>query len=347
VRRLVKALAVLTILLILTITLPILFIETACRGTPIEQEKAIYITSTDDHRLEARTYLTYPEWHIVYAYEGYAEALKNGQPHDYPYVRSVFEFWSSLCALTKKSDTLGKAGFDAKSTIYTIGTSFTLEMTAKALYEETIGRVASWSGASPQDQIEEEMAAEYAKFLQQIPWYKFDFDGWTTKLRQAPTTSLRSHERSLALTLEWKTKAAYARLIAKAVAGIGADELTMKIAVTGVDPQSLPSATLIETQGEITILEVPRYRAFTELANTIAKQGGTILEIAGNDDILVSMIIERGDFYPSHGHVFLNRSKRVGFSSDRILLAVKTTDLQHVFTGYPNTPIRVEHIYDY
>ena len=186
-RRLVKILATLTIVLLFLLALPVLIVETACRGTSVAQNRPSYITAPSDHRPEARTYLTYPEWHIVYAYEGYAEALKNGNPQDFPYAKSVFGFWSSLCALTKEADTLGKAGFNAKSTIYTIGVSFTLEMAAKALYEETIGRIASWAGPSPQDETEAEMAAEYAEFLQQIPWYKFDFDAWVEKLRQAPT----------------------------------------------------------------------------------------------------------------------------------------------------------------
>jgi hypothetical protein len=346
-RHLLKTLGTLTIILLLVIALPIATVELTCRGEPLPQSEARYITAPNDQRPEARTYLTYPEWHIVYAYEGYAETLKTGKPHDFPYAKAVFGFWKSLCALTKKSDTLGQAGFDAKSTIYTIGASFTLEMVAKAIYEETIGRIVALTGTSPQDTIEAEMAKDYANFLQQIPWYKYDFDAQTTLLWDAPTANFRAYERRIALGLEWKAKAAYARLIARAVAGMTPDALTMKIAISNVDPITLQDVKLIETQNQVAILDVPRYRIFTRLVEQIASKGGTIQEIAGNDDILVSMIIEQGDFYPAKDHTLLSRTARVGFTSDRVLLAVPVKQLHTIFAIYPNTPIRVEHIYDY
>lgn len=342
-RRLLKTFGLLTTFLVLIIALPILFTELACRGTPLAQTDATYITDPEDQRPEARTYLTYPEWHIVYAYEGYAEVLKTGAPHGFPYAQSVIGFWSSLCALTQKSDTLGKAGFDAKSTIYTIGASFTLEMSAKAIYEETIGRITSWTGASPQDKIEADMAADYAEFLQQVPWYKYDFDGWRAKLWNAPTPNFRAHERRIALGLEWSSKAAYARLIAKAVAGVGADELTMKIAVDNVDPATFPSVKLIETKGDAIILEVPRYRVFTRLAEAISDQSGTILEIAGNDDILVSVVSER----PADINGTIYTATRPGFGDHRTLIAVKVNQLTKVLTTLRKSGIKPEHVYDY
>ena len=346
-RRLLRPLAILGFILILAIAGPVLWVETMCRGTPLSQAEARFIINQDDHRPEARTYLTYPEWHIVYAYEGYAEAVRSAPPHRFPYLTAVTGFWKSLCALTKEADSLGKAGFSAKSTVYTIGASFSLEMAAKALYEKTLGRLAAFTGTSPQDVAEAEMATQYAEFLQQTPWYKFDFDGWTHKLRALPTPNFRAHERRLALTLEWKAKAAYAGVIEKAVAGVGADALTMKIAVSGIEPSDFPSVRLVDTKDGVHIFQVARYRKFTKLAEKIAKQGGTILEIAGNDDILVSMILDGGDFYELAEHRLLSRTRRVGFRSDRILLSLKVSDLQTVFYGYPNTPVRVEHIYDY
>ena len=72
-RRLLKWLGVSLLLLLAIIAGPILYVETMCRGEALTQEEAIYVTET---RPEARTYMVYPEWHIVYAYEGYAEALK-------------------------------------------------------------------------------------------------------------------------------------------------------------------------------------------------------------------------------------------------------------------------------
>ncbi|MEM6595511.1 MAG: hypothetical protein AAF672_12050, partial [Pseudomonadota bacterium] len=127
---------------------------------------------------------------------------------------------------------------------------------------------------------------------------------------------------------------------------LGADELTMQVALKGPVPD-LPEITILSQQGDITIAEVPRYRIFTTLARAIAKNGATFVEIAGNDDILVSMILDQGDFYPAQGHRLLSRTARVGFPQDRLLIATKVANLHKVFLDYPNTPVTVEHIYDY
>ena len=88
------------------------------------------------HRPEARTLLTYPEWHIVHAYDDYAEVIAEGDPHDYQFGRSIIQFWTSLCTLSKETGTMG--GFDTgtKQMVYVIGASFTAELAMKALYEE-------------------------------------------------------------------------------------------------------------------------------------------------------------------------------------------------------------------
>jgi len=220
-------------------------------------------------------------------------------------------------------------------------------MLFKAAYEETIGRIFTAFAPSPQDRVEAEMAADYATFLQQVPWYKYDFPAWSQKLWAADPEGARGWERRIALGLEWGAKTGYAKVIANAAAGMGADALTMQIAVKDL-PDAISDLTVLETSQNITIAQVPRYRIFTRIAREIAEGGGQFLEIAGNDDILVSLIHDDGDFStaaPSH-HV-VSRTARAGFPQDRILLATKVTQLHEVFLAYPDAPARVEHIYDY
>ncbi len=339
--------------LILLIAAPIAYTETMCRGTPLEQAEAKYITDPAWQRAEARTYLTYPEWHIVYAYEGYAEVLKRADPHNFPYSQAITGFWTSLCALTEKADELGEAGTDAKLTIYTIGASFTLEMLFKAAYEETIGRMASWtSDTSPQDKVEAAMADDYATFLQEVPWYKYDFDGWYAKLMAAPTQGVRSFERRIALGIEWKAKAAYARLIEKAAGAVGKDELTMRIAIQGATPaylESFPKVTIIRTEGDTIIAEVPRYRTFTRLVENMIilsrDSEARIVEIAGNDDILVSLQSRPNPILPDNINI-LSVTKRPGtYDKTRVLITLKVDQLHSL---YPLLKLSgLEHIYDY
>lgn len=344
-RRLLKWLGLALVALLVIIATPIAYTETMCRGTQIPQTAPTHITDPDWQRPEARTYMVYPEWHIVYAYEGYGEAMKTGAPHSFPYVSAITGFWSSLCSLTEKADELGEAGFDSKATIYTIGASFTLEMLFKAAYEETLGRVVSLFGHSPQDAIEAEMAQDYATFLQQVPWYKYDFNAWTTKLSEAPKDSLRAWERHIALGIEWRAKAAYAKVIAQAAEGLGADALQMQIAYNSDQPLEIDDLQPLEQTGDVTRAEVPRYRIFTRIATELAAQGGEFIEIAGNDDILVSVISDRNAKLPALGEI-ISQTDRPGFADQRHLIAVKVTDLAGLIRAIP-TDIRLEHIYDY
>jgi len=345
-KRLLKWLGLSLAALIAIIAGPILYVETMCRGEALTQAEAQYISET---RPEARTYMVYPEWHIVYAYEGYAEALRDGHPHDFPYLQAITGFWSSLCGLTTKADELGEAGFNSKATIYTIGASFTLEMLFKAAYEETIGRLFTAFAPSSQDTVEAEMAADYASFLQQVPWYKFDFPTWSQTLWAAEPVTTRGWERRVALGLEWGAKTQYAKLIAKAAAGLGADELTMQVALQNISTDhlsALPDVKILSNTDAI-IAEMPRYRVFTDAAQIIANQGGQFLEIAGNDDILISYLGATPPELPEATNI-ISDTQRVGFPEQRrYLIAVKVPNLANTITTLAKHRGRLEHIYDY
>ena len=114
--------------------------------------------------------------------------------------------------------------------IYTIGVSFTAEMLMKAAYEETLGRVAVWLRGPERaelDEVSARQASDYARFLQQVPWYRWDFDRDRAELSAG--AGFRNAERRLALGLEYRAKAAYARVIAAAVAGMVPDALRMRV----------------------------------------------------------------------------------------------------------------------
>src|SRR6188472_1678909 len=74
---------------------PVVYVEVACRGDAATQTYTPLITDPAFQRREANTYLTYPEWHIVFAYDGLAQALKTGDEHAFEYAHSVSSFWSA------------------------------------------------------------------------------------------------------------------------------------------------------------------------------------------------------------------------------------------------------------
>lgn len=352
--RIVKWLALSLVVVLLLLLAPVGYIETFCRSEPEAQAYTPKMTDPAFLRAEANSYLTYPEWHIVYAYEGLANVLKTGDDHAFGYGRSVTGFWASFCALNQEAGRHGGADLDTRQTIHVIGVSFTLEMGMKALYEETLGRVfALVRGAekSPQDRYAAAMAEDYGSFLHQTPWYKYDFDREVAALWSEPVTSLRGWERRLALGGEWKAKAAYARVIAGAVAATtGQAQLRIRSLVAGLAPadlQTIPEVSVIEDRGaDGVLIETPRYRAFTLILQQIAARDGTVLEVAGNDDIMVSAL---GATAPSQlGSATLTADiNRDGFAGRRLLLQVKVPDLVALFAELRAANLELEHVYDY
>lgn len=340
--RLVKWLGLSLLALVLVLAAPVLWVETMCR--PVGEVAAhTPILPPEHHRAEARTLLTWPEWQIVRAYEDYAEVIRLGDPHDYDFMREIGNFWASTCTLSKASGPMGGFPGDTKAMVYTIGVSFTLELGLKAAYEETLGRLAVWLRGAERavlDDLSARMAADYAAFLSQTPWYKWDFSADADRLSAGASPGLRNSERRLALGLEFRAKAAYAGVIARAVAATGFDALTMRVVVAGIPAESLaalPGVVVIAERAEGVEVETPRYAAFTALAKAIATAGGEFVEIGGNDDILYTALspqpLEEGA---------LMDFPRQGFGDYRHLHLVKVNDLAAALRAGG-----VEHVHDY
>ncbi len=335
------------VLLALIALSPIAWIELACRGEPVADDYRPIITDPAERRAESRTLLTYPEWHIVHAYDDYARVIADGDPHDFGYIRAIRGFWSSLCALNRAAARHGGATTQTKMTIYTIGVSFNVEMAMKALYEETIGRAATWvrgEARAPLDDLSAAQAVRYAAFLQQVPWYKWDFRDDAAALDAAATDTFRDGERRFALGLEYRAKAAYAEVIEQAVGQVGADKLTLRSVVAGLPADELDAVegvTVIAERPEGVEIETPRYRAFTLIAEALAALGGDFVEIAGNDDILLTALSDM----PQDGA--LHAFARQGYGDTRNLLLMKVADLGAVLRGMRDGPMRLEHIHDY
>ncbi|MEM8773695.1 MAG: hypothetical protein AAGF53_01600 [Pseudomonadota bacterium] len=323
--------------------------EVACIPKPRANEYAA-ILPPEHHRAESRTLMTYPEWHIVHAYDDYAKVISEADPHQFSYLGAIRGFWSSLCALSFASADHGGFNAESKQTIYVIGASFTAELLFKAAYEETIGRVmtmARGNDRTPLDDLSAQQATNYALFLQQTPWYKWDFAADAAALSDAATEAPRDMERRIALGLEYAAKQTYAGVIADAVADIGADELTLRMIVQGIDQdalEALEDISVIGPQGEAFEIETPRYRALTELLRYLASAGADFVEIAGNDDILFTATSEAEDVEGA-----LHSFARQGYGDTRHLILIKVTELAARLRAMEAEEggLRLEHIHDY
>ena len=143
-------LGLVAVVLIAGLLAPVAYNELAC--IPAAKPETYTPRLPPEHRrAESRTLMTYPEWHIVHAYDDYAQVISAGDPHEFGYMQAIGGFWSSLCALSHESAEHGGFTTQSKQTIYVIGVSFTAELLAKAAYEETLGRLAAWWRGPPRN----------------------------------------------------------------------------------------------------------------------------------------------------------------------------------------------------
>lgn len=328
---------------------PVAYTEYGCRQDVGNTAYTPIITNPEYQRNEAATFLTYPEWHIVHAYDDYAKVVSTGDPHDFQFLKSIAGFWSSACKLTNLADTYGGADQQTRTMVYVIGVSFTAEFAAKALYEETVGRLFTLirgEAHSPLDTASAKMAVNYAKFLQQVPWYKYNFPADRAILTEQSDGSLRDRERKLALGTEFAAKAAYAKVIAQAVAATSQAKLTIRSIISGLSADQLSKidgVTVLQMNNDEAMIETPRYRAFTHIIQNIALIGGEIEEIAGNDDIMLSVLSTK--FQPQLNAIEI---KRQGYGDSRYLFWIPLKELATTIRNIDQNDLAaLEHIYDY
>lgn len=345
-RRLGKLLGRLLLVLLVLVGLllaPVAYNEAACQGGRVDGSYASLLPP-EHHRAESSTLLTYPEWHIVHAYDDYARVISSNDPHDFGYVSAISGFWSSLCALSQQAGAHGGFPFETKQMVYTIGVSFTAELAAKAAYEETLGRIATLirgPGRAALDDLSAEQATAYARFLQQVPWYRWDFRSDRAALAG---NGFRNTERRLALGAEYSVKAAYAGLIAHAVESTGHDELTLRMIVTGLSPDQITrhdGVSIVARHDHGIEIETPRYRALTHILAAMAADGAEFVEIAGNDDILFTAT------GPAAAPDALHSFPRQGYDDTRSLVLLPVSDLASRLRALSSGPLTLEHIHDY
>jgi hypothetical protein len=317
------------------------------------------ILPVKDRREEVNSYLTYPEWSIVHAYEDLAAVTRATSESDYDYFGAIGRYWSSLCSIYRLSSSRGTIAADYKVMLHVIGLSFAAEMGVKGLWEKTVGRVFVFlrgATCTPEDDFAADLAADYAKFLQQSPWYDYPFGAKLVRFwADVPLVDgniFRKIERRVALTLEWGAKAAYARLIA---AGAGATmpivaRIRAVIAQPAADDAAAdPRIRVIEARTDgATVIEVDRYRTHTEIMKGLAARGRAYSEIAGNRNILMTVIAPAGTTALPKGARLLFEvpvGARPGYV--RRALDVGVPELMAAIRDLPATGQVLEHVYDY
>jgi hypothetical protein len=361
-RRWAQRAAVALLLLVGLLATPILWVEGFCTAPrdPQARPPAPLVTERGYARREADSYLSFPEWHIVYAYEDFGGVLRSGNESDFAYGRQIIGFWRSLCELHRVVTSRGTVEPDTKVMLYTIGWSFTAELALKGAYEKTVG-LAFERLRGPDKTAEDHFTAAdmqaYASFLRQTPWYEYPFAGRLAAFWR--TTPLggehlpRKLERRAVVSLEYGTKAVYGAAIGYASAtALGASDLAIHTVVIGLEPGDVaqePQITVVRELGSgRTLIRTPRYQAYTDLLVRLTRRGRDLAEIAGNRRILITVLAPPGALAPPPGTTTLFE---VAIQSRpdrrRVGLDVAVVQLGAAIRALEKAGALIEHVYDY
>ena len=349
--------------LVALLAAPIVWIEAGCTASPQSGERraAPLVDEPGYARRESDSYLSFPEWHIVYAYEDLAGVLRGGDESDFAYRTPIAGFWRSLCALNRVVTARGSTGLDTKVMLYTIGWSFTAELAIQGAYENTVGRLFEWlrgPGKTEEDRFAARDAAAYAAFLRQTPWYEYPFRArlgafWReTPLRGGDLA--RKLERRAAFTLQYGAKALYGWVIGRAsAAALGLADLEIRTVVIGLDAGDAARDPRIKVLRDLgsrrTLILTPRYQAYTDLVVDLARRGRDIAEIAGNRRILVTVLAAAGGPAPALPGARPLFETRLQSRPDRrrVGLDVEVGQLAAVIRAVEGAGGVIEHVYDY
>lgn len=328
---------------------------TAFATTTSTNDAAVLHVPAADQRTPDQTFLTFPEWFLVFSPAEYANMLRDNQPADaFPFFGHVAQFWNAYAQVIRATRAYPFNG-EYHTMIVVIGVSTMVEYGLKGAYETLFGRLSGLTAApnaTPEDRLATEQAQAYVDFIRIEPWYKFDFVAPLKRLwTQTPWTGphlLRKWERRYLLTSEWMVKAAYAALIKRATGSTFEAPKPTTLAVMRDLPPDLPGAQVLQHDAVQSLVSLPRYQPFTERAIALSKRGADFDEIAGNrGTILVSLVVPVSREVDPRAPILIRQPivTRPGF--ERRVLQVPVPRLADTLRMHAAAGDAIEHVFDY
>lgn len=308
-------------------------------------------------RPEESTYLTYPEWAIVYAAREYAGFVRDNQPSGFPYWSYIGRFWQDYATVIRASSAY-KFNFANHQMLAVIGTSHSIEHALQWAYENTVGRIteATAGRRTAADAYQADVSGQYAAFLNQVPWYQFPYAEKRAGLfavEPAPgDDSIRTGERKLAFGLAYSIKQGYADLIKSALAAT-ADPAFLDIHVWAKGPVGEATRGEADTALERdfgedgAVFVTKRYQVFTDMIPRLIDKGVSFVEIGGNDEIMVTVLSNDEIAVPEGARLLFAYQLPAELSARRTGLTVAVRKLHTVLPALTKAGARLEHVYDY
>jgi len=317
------------------------------------------VTPREHRRPQNQTYLVFPEWCLVHSPNEFATFTADHPPSRYPFFDNLGQLWSSYGEVIEATERYEpNPGYHAM--ILVIATSTTAEYALRAGYESLIGRtveVTQSGDTTAEERFGAQVAREYVDFINQRPWYEFDYPNALYRLWfETPLLGgdlVRKWERRYVLTTEYLFKAGYADLLRAGTRATYEVPLEHTAVVVEDLPEPLPDGVeleVIETLDDGAVVGLlPRYHAFGFQAESLALAGARFREVAGNrGPILLSALGPAGAAERSVEHRrFLVQPIATRPGEERVVLEVMVADLARAFLDLRGAGYELEHVYDY
>lgn len=310
-----------------------------------------------------QTFLTHPEWYIVYSSDEYADYLREHLPTGFPYLRSIGQYWVCYREAGKLIEGKYPYNLGYHVMLWVIGASYSAELMLKGLYENTVGRFSGWTAGhqlSEEDRYAHAVAADYGRFIHVTPWYEYRFGprlkGVWTEVPWWGPHPFRKWERKAFLTLEYGVKALYAGLIKAATRAAYNPEVDrMQLVVAGWEDRLAPAdsgiAVLERLDPVHTLVATPRYDRFRDVLLGWARTDSAlaIKEVAGNREIFLTGVAPAGWRYPGpEAAMPYSLPLPTDPTRERFTLRVPVAELLPALRRIETEgQARVDHVYDY
>ena len=308
------------------------------------------------------SYFSYPEWYIVWSYQERAQYLPKNPPSGFPYFASIGQYWRSYCFVCGLTQSRHQFNFGGHLSSFVLGGSFALEYSIRGAYEQTVGRTSEWTSAHQlveEDAYAARVAREYADFVYIRPFYEFHFAHALKQLwKETPLWgkhAIRKWERKFILSVDYGCEAIYAEMLQ------AASHLTYGV-------ESADTYTWIENAPETLFHEfprmkkgkdvsaqsyvaiIPRYQEFTDLAVKLANRDAHFAQIAGNDEIMLTVAAPKSwnyDLPAKQASLLFTEDFLTQPDVRRIAFECPVRSLHSVLNHLAAQGIKTEHIYDY
>lgn len=312
-----------------------------------------------DVRPPDQTFLTFPEWFLVFSPTEQADYFNTHTSTTFPYMKHVDQLWNGYGEVYGqiKDNYPFNTGYHVM--IMVIGVSTTVEYGIKSFYETTIGRVTDTAPGAQQtaeDQFNAAYVRRYVNFIEDTPWYEYDFSGELSRLwTSTPVFGshlVRKMERKYYLTTELLVKCGYGWLI-KLGTRSAYDEALLNTAVVidklPVDQLAYPEIkNPKQLSGGAVSADLPRYAKFNTAVQHLSASGVNFKEIAGNKGaiMLTALTLRPIVADPAYKLLFTQPiTTKPGLK--RVAIVTTVNNLSRCVQLLLHNKAVIEHIYDY